>query len=651
MSITEEQVLTQHATVAASAGSGKTYLLVSRLLRLLLDGVHPGAILAITFTRKAAAEMQHRLLERLYEFSSCDDRQLDEKLADLALPATATTRQQARALYEQLLRSEHPVKTTTFHAFCQDLLRRFPLEADVPPGFELVERTASIKSQAWEALMVEAADAPQSDTAIALACLFDEIGLYNTRSALNAFLDYRSDWWAYTAQQVDPVRYASLQLQQQLAIEEDTDPVAQFLADPTLGSTLLRFAELLAKHVTKTNHASLDQASRFSRITHAFLTQQFTPLATRKLQASIIKSMGQAGAEEFIDLHHQLAEKIVLVHQQQAAHNIYTINQAWFQTGASLLQHYQRIKLEQRLLDFTDLEWKTYSLLNQNDASLWVQYKLDERIDHMLIDEFQDTNPTQWHMVLPLLQELSQSDDRHRGVFLVGDAKQSIYRFRRAEPRLFGNASDWLQQRLGAIRFPLNKSWRSAPAIMQFVNQLFSEGKLNQQLHEFTPHETHQQALWGEVTLFPLCQEQVEQADDNAATLRNPLQVPRPETIALRYQEEGQQIATEIRRLIEQQTLVGHSNEARPIRYNDIIILLRKRTHIQHYEQALRQAGIPYLGADKGTLLESLEVNDMITLLQWLITPFDNLALAGILRSPLFSASNDELLQLAGKGS
>ena len=661
MNATEEQVLTQHATVAASAGSGKTYLLVSRLLRLLLDGVHPGAILAITFTRKAAAEMQHRLLERLYELSSCDDKQLDKKLAALALPATAATRQQARSLYEALLRSEHPVKTTTFHAFCQDLLRRFPLEADVPPGFELLERTSAIKIQAWEALMVEASSTPQSATATALGFLFDEIGLYNTRTALNNFLDYRSDWWAYTQHQSEPVSYACQQLQQQLAIQGDTDPVEDFLDDVSITRALTRFAQLLAKHVTKTNqkhvaeiHAGLDashdNATRFNRITHAFLTQKFTPLA-RKLQPAIIKSMGNADAEEFIDLHHQLAEKILATHQQQAARNTLAVNQAWFEAGACLLQHYQRIKLEQRLLDFTDLEWKTYSLLNQNEASLWIQYKLDERIDHLLIDEFQDTNPTQWHMVLPLLQELTHSADRHRGVFLVGDAKQSIYRFRRAEPRLFGNASDWLQQHLDAIRYPLNKSWRSAPAIMQFVNQLFSEGKLHQQLHEFSPHETHQQQLWGEVTLLPLCQEQTEQNDDNSTALRNPLEAPRPETLALRYQQEGQQIAAEIRRLFEQQTLIGHADEARPLRYNDIIILLRKRTHIQHYERALRQAGIPYLGADKGTLLESLEVNDMITLLQWLTTPFDNLALAGILRSPLFSASNDELMQLAGKGS
>ena len=653
--------LTGNATVQASAGSGKTYLLVSRIIRLLLEGVHPDAILAITFTRKAAAEMQARLLQRVYELAASDPDTLAASLHELALDTQrATLLERARNLYEILLRTPQPVQTTTFHAFCQDLLRRFPLEANVPPGFELVDHTGALRDQAWEALMVEASSHSDCPLSQALATLFNELGLYNSRKALDGFLEHRSDWWAYTLEEADPVSMAGERLQTQLSVDARRDPLITFFNDSTLISDLQDFTALLGKHPVSTNlsaqasiHRGLesnhDPAAGFAMLWDAFFTKAGSP-RSRQLNKTLVGKLGAQGAERFVALHDHMCVQLMAVQEKLAARHTLKVNHNWYLAGQRYLEHYQRIKQEQRLLDFTDLEWKTFLLLNHADNALWVQYKLDSRIEHLLIDEFQDTNPTQWHLVKPLLEEMaSHASELARSVFLVGDAKQSIYRFRRAEPRLFDNASQWLRAQLGAASHPLNKSWRSAPAIIDFVNRLFAEGELHQRLATFETHTVHYQDRWGRVILLPLAREP-ETAPPEQRGMRNPLEQPRPEVRSQRYQQEAGTIAATIRDLLSRPTLIGDEDNARPLRHGDILLLLRSRTHIGAYEQALREANIPYLGAERGTLLESLEVNDMINLLQWLNMPHDNLTLAGVLRSPLFAATDTDLIRLAQAG-
>jgi ATP-dependent helicase/nuclease subunit A len=237
--------------------------------------------------------------------------------------------------------------------------------------------------------------------------------------------------------------------------------------------------------------------------------------------------------------------------------------------------------------------------------------------------------------------------ERHRSVFLVGDAKQSIYRFRRADPELFDTAQSWLQRQLGAIDQPLNVSWRSAPAVIDFVNILFGDGPLHARLTHFALHTTHHQDLWGRVEVLPLVEPTPDVERENRDTLRNPLIEPRLVVQDQRHREEGRLIADRIRALMEESISIGHEGEARPIQYSDIMILLRQRTHAEKMEQALREAGIPYASASRGTLLDSLEAQDMVALLEWLVAPFDNLALARVLRSPLFDCDHADLITLA----
>jgi len=655
-----------NATVMASAGTGKTYMLVNRLVRLLLRGAKPDAILAITFTRKAAAEMQSRLTERLLAMASADSDQLAELLRELGETPEPATMGLARRLYESLLQSRSSVRTTTFHAFCQEILLRFPLEADVPPGFELLDSASELLEDARNALLTQASNHPDGDLAQALQHLLDYCGsLDGMQRALCSFIDHRGDWWAYTEEAEDAVTFALERLQSDLQVTPERDPLEHFFTEERC-EQLVQFAELLAKHPNKGNTEALQAIAhardtalpyelRFEACRSVFLTQKNAP-RSRKASKAQAKSMGIEGEAQFLTLHDQLSQAVLATLDEQLAVTCWYACAAWYRAGTELLHHFQQLKLEQRLLDFTDLEWRAYRLLNHADNALWVQYKLDQRIDHLLVDEFQDTNPTQWRLLLPLLQEMAAgNDERTRSVFLVGDAKQSIYRFRRAEPRLFQAAHDWLEEHLGAGAFPLHISWRSAQPIMQCVNNVFDEhGPLAGRLRDFTQHDTHHREMWGKVTVLPLIEEEStpdKGAEDDIPPLRNPLETARVIEQDDNYQREGTQIAETIQQLIASGQVVGRGDNAHPIHYGDIMILLRKRTHSGYYEAALRDAAIPYIGAERGTLLQSIEVSDMVALLEVLVTPYNNLSLATVLRSPLFDCSNRDLITLATSGS
>ncbi len=634
-------------SVLASAGTGKTWQLVARLTRLLLNGARLDSILAITFTRKAAGEMQQRLNQRLRELLEADDQQLDLALTSIGESPTPGLRQQARRLFESTLRSEQSLRSTTFHSFCQELLQRFPLEAGLPPGFELVEQTGLLITESWDALFAEATAEPDQALAQALDFLFSSLnGLHNTRGALFTFVEHRSDWWAFTQQSKDPAAVATACLRRRLELEQKASAAESFWNSAT-HDRLGEFTSLLGRHATQTNLKTIASiASLLKNVEDAEAVIQnvqsvfFTTSGERRKRSSKKaqrKSMGEAGEERFLELHEWFCAQLEQVIEQQNRQRTLQVNTAWYRAGQRMLEYYQRIKRERRLLDFADLEWNTCCLLNHPEHAHWIQYKLDQRIDHLLIDEFQDTNPTQWRLILPLLEEMAAGSERVRSLFIVGDAKQSIYRFRRGNPRLLNIASEWMQQHLDAGSINLDHSWRSSPAVIDCVNWIFQHPEMEQLLTNFKTHSTHQQELWGRVELWPLIEAESESPASNMPGLRNPLQQPRTVAIDRRHYREGQAIAGRIQQLLEQKTAD----------YNDILILMRSRTHLADYEAALRDSGIPYLSLDRGSLLQSLEIRDLEALLIVLMTPQDNLSLAQVLRSPVFSASDDDLMLLA----
>jgi len=649
-----------NATVTASAGSGKTYMLVTRILRLLLSGAEPGTILALTFTRKAAAEMQQRLAERLYQLSTVDEVELLELLKGLDLDANYIDK--ARRLYEAHQYCDYPVRTLTFHSFCQDLLSRFPLEANIPPNFDLLESSELLIQQARDALFNDATLDMQGELAQQLQSLMQLAGgLFNLDKVLTSFLHQRSDWWAYTDSQEDPVAFARQQLADTLEYKADIDPINQFFNDQ-LTDTLQTFARLLGEAEGKKNLECADRLANwlvdkpadknnFEMIRGCFLTQKDEPLSQgRKDTKALRKKLNDDNADEFLEIHQRVCEKILDTLDQLNKQHTWTLNSHWYYCGEKFVAHYQLLKQQQRLLDFTDLEWRSYKLLQDSDNAQWIQYKLDQKIQHLLIDEFQDTNPTQWQLILPLLEEMaSANSERSRSVFLVGDEKQSIYSFRRAKPELQHQASDWLEKHLNAKSFPLNKSWRSSPAIIQTVNAVFSQDEFIQKLPTFSEHETHHQSLHGKVETLPLWNnDETDEVTD--IYCRYPLKQPRLEAANI-HQKEARQIAQHIQQQISDGIAVIENNKPRALNYNDIYILVRKRAHVADYERALRDAGIAYLGTNRGTFLSCLEIQDMEALLNTLLTPFNNLALAQVLKSPLFSATDDDLQLIAKQSS
>jgi len=658
-----------NATVSASAGTGKTWLLVTRIIRLLLADAEPGSILALTFTRKAAAEMQIRLQERLHQMATVDDTALSALLTQFGSASGREIMTRARELYEKLLHANSQVRLQTFHSFCQDILSHFPLEAGITPGFELIENTALLQQQAWEELFAEATRNPQGRLANDLDVLMQSCnGPANTRRSLHSMLDHRSDWWAFSEHQADPAAYAGEQLQRHLQIEETTDPFAEFFNDISVDDCRV-FANLLRQHKTATNLRDADRIDRalqtgildedaFEQLEPAFLTRKHEP-RSRKPSKSQAANMGSEAEARFLALHQRVCEAMQRTLELHRRIRTLELNAVWYRTGQRFIALYQKLKREQRVLDFTDLEWNCYRLLNDADNAHWVQYKIDQRINHVLIDEFQDTNPTQWQLITPLLEEIAAGpDERVRSFFLVGDEKQSIYSFRRANPKLQKQASDYLAHSMSALDVTLDASRRSSPAVIQTVNAVFSQDDILRYMNDFTTHGTYLEHIPGHTSLFPLHDNLTEKGDadeeeqSGRAELRNPLLEPRREHNAGTRSREAHQIADEIERLINDGALIiekdaDNSDCARPIEYGDIMILMRNRTHVSEYESVLRDRGIPFIGSQRGSLLDNQEIQDLEKLLDILITPFNNLSIAQVLKSPIFAASDQDLISIS----
>lgn len=637
------------AGVAASAGSGKTWLLTARILRLLLAGVPHDRLLALTFTRKAAAEMKVRVSLRLRELALADDATLDRLLAELGLQVDAALRERARGLHQTLLFSPWPLRATTLHAFCQDLIARFPAEAGVAPGFEISENDGALIAAAWLGAQQFIHAHPQSAAAQALHTLiglgFGEYGLMRT---VQGFLEHRADWHAWAEGREQPLLELEQNLREQLALD-GSEPWAA-LQTPAFNARLKFFySNLLQTGGTQyvkperlTPALDATGAARLHLLVEVLLKNDGEAYAF-KFSKDKRKQHPTAQLDQMEETYGLLAGIVKEALAHLRAQQTLQRTLAGCTLGLAALDALEMVQRERNCLGFADLEWRCARLLTNADAARWVQYKLDSRVDHLLLDEFQDTSPSQWRLLQPLLEEMASGGERSRTAFIVGDIKQSIYGFRRANPELMGTALRHLREHMQAADAQLNASRRSAPAIMDAVNALFGGEQLRDLLPDFPEHSTHRREDWGCVELAPLVtvDEQPVQASED---LRNPLLVPRADPENTRALREGRLIAARIHELVAQRwkTAQGHA-----LSYADILILLRNRTHAAPLEQALSEAGIPYAGSSRGRLLETAEAQDLIALLRVLDSPFRDLDLAQVLRSPLFHWNDVRLLQWA----
>ena len=646
----------QHnANVFASAGSGKTWLLITRICRLLLSGAEPQHILAITFTRKSAAEMRARLFEKLASWSVIDESTLSKELSLIKEEPSPEKLAIARRLYEKLIFSEQTIRISTFHAFCEEIIRAFPLESNLPTTFDLTEHEHIYIHQAWQRLLFSSEKASNKKLAEALQRLFDfSYGLNGTKSALASFLYSRNEWRAYTSHTKNPVEFAYKELIKLLG-EADLSTGRLYLTSEPFRHHLAQYYEILRTSSTKTHQAwsenvaalltikEYENSTYFSQLKSTFLTNENKP---RKLSISKAwkKNITPQQAESLLQLHDEFCKHILHDLDQQLHAELLKANKAWFYAGDKYLNLYQQVKFEYGVIDFSDLEWETYRLLQRQDHALWVQYKLGQRIRHFLVDEFQDTNPIQWNLLKPLIessQDLNQ--DEKNSLFLVGDIKQSIYRFRGANPEIQTLAAYWSHHTLGSQQFSNDHSWRSSPAVIDCVNRIFSHSSIQPLFQAFNPHSCQHNDRWGFVKIHPLIELNAKQEQQD---FRNPLTSAKEDSEYTAHYREGCLIAKEINQLIEQQTPIYSDDNVRPAQLSDIFILTRTRSHTDEIKAALIHSNIAIKSNDAIKLLSYLEIKDILALLSCLIDPYDDIAFTQLLRSPIFNINEAELIKL-----
>ncbi|HVM78692.1 MAG TPA: double-strand break repair helicase AddA [Stellaceae bacterium] len=652
--------------VAASAGAGKTKVLTDRVLTLLLNGSPPTRLLCLTFTRAAAAEMANRLDARLSSWAVLDDAALAEELRKLAgkMPGKDDL-DRARRLFATVLDAPGGLRIETIHAFCQSLLRRFPVEAGVPPHFEPMEERAAneLMLTAREEVLVRAREGRDEPLADAVAMLARRLGETGFGELLLKIARARGRFQALDAAPgglaVAPVRLAA-----RLGIAADASEarvLAEACADAAFdGAALRRAADALTRAKAKTDKESgqrladwlADPAGRaegFDDYLLVYFTQQGEPRA--KLAT---KPITDASPEVLEALEAERA-RLDAVRLQRAAAAHLEATTAVLRLAGAILESYARHKESRAALDYEDLIQRSIDLLEQPGVTPWVLFKLDGGLDHLLIDEAQDTNPDQWRVVQALTQEFftgTGARETTRTVFAVGDVKQSIFSFQGADPQEFLRMRDHFatraaEARMGWRTVALETSFRSTDAVLETVDAVFADAAAadgvaldGAAIH----HEPHRKNYGGRVELWPLVPRPEAEQPEGWLLPLTPRAASEPET------RLAAGIAATIKGWLDRHEELPA--RGRRIEAGDIMVLVRRRTgFVTALVRALKEKRVPVAGVDRMRLTEQLAVEDMIALGNFLLLPEDDLTLATALKGPLFGFDEERLFSLAyGRG-
>jgi ATP-dependent helicase/nuclease subunit A len=625
------------AVVEACAGSGKTWLLITRLFRLLLAGEQPEHILAITFTRKAAQEMRERLDQLLWACAMADDGALTHLLSERACPTDAATRAAARGLAERVFESPYGVVVNTFHGWFASLCQLAPLQSGFSRQAEPTEQLGYWQEQAlaavWRTLSEQSDDTPAAQS---FQLLLETYGLFNTRNLLKGLLSQRLVYrlWRGGDGASDDFWHS---LQSDFAVEPDSDwPAAQF-ADADWCARLARLAHWLGQGTAaQQKTASALEAALSERdgatLHGLLLTQSGQPRSFR-----FTKDLGrQVDETRFTDVVEQVQSAWLNACARRCDAQSWRLTRAALLLAPLLFDAYATCKAEAGVCDFDDLEMTALDLLRDAALGPYVREKLDIRTRHLLVDEFQDTNPVQWLVLRSWLEEYHAQDAP--SVFLVGDPKQSIYRFRRAEARLFDIAREWLVERFGAVVLPTDQTRRCGAAVTAVLNDVFTAERQRGRT-PFRPHVSISATQGGGVVLYP----RLPRGEKTAASVtRDWLTEPRDgsatlDPTAAAQWAEALAIGRELQRLRAQ-------GELR--QWSDMLVLVRTHQAAQPVSRAMQTLGIPHAVHNKGGRFASLLWVDTLALLRVLHSPFNSLALLTVLRSPLFGLRNEQLQSL-----
>ncbi|MEM8553306.1 MAG: double-strand break repair helicase AddA [Pseudomonadota bacterium] len=647
---TRAQVLAAEPTastwLAANAGSGKTRVLTNRVARLLLSGVAPQNILCLTYTKAAAGEMQNRLFETLGEWAMRPDPELRQALTALGENRLdGDTLVRARRLFARAIETPGGLKIQTIHSFCSALLRRFPLEAGVSPEFrEMSDRSLA---QLIEDVVDQIARGPDAGLLEALALQMsdeDIVGLCRDLLSQREELSRPPNDDGLRLGLGVPLSFDPSQLVADTFTPGDMERLTRLRDNLLMGSTndTKAGAKLDALSPFETGLpllAGLEEVLLFGKGAAAPFGPKVGKLATKKTLEKLADIAPDLDA---------LAERVSEARALRLAWNIYQRTQVLHRFAASFLPRVEKAKQQRGWLDFDDLILKTRRLLTDPTVAQWVLYKLDGGIDHILVDEAQDTSPVQWDVVRLLAQEFtsgqSARDDRDRTIFVVGDKKQSIYSFQGADPREFDRMRGHFDDGLRAVESALHSrdlahSFRSAPAILQAVDATFPG---NSGLGTAPEHIAFKSSLPGRVDLWPVVPTSDKPKDPEGWSPVDKI-LPTSSKVIL-----ANHVANALDQMIREDTLPDGNGAARPIGPGDILILFRKRGGL-YFEvmQALKQKGLAVAGSDRITLGTELAAQDLLALLAFLALPDDDLSLATALRSPLFGWSEDDLFRVA----
>ncbi|MFT8418363.1 MAG: double-strand break repair helicase AddA [Acetobacter sp.] len=656
--------------VSASAGSGKTKLLIDRLLRLMLPrvaadgtvvpGSDPARILCLTFTKAAAAEMAIRLQTRLGRWVTLPDTRLDRELEALSVPLTEQTRRKARALFAEVLDLPGGMRIGTIHAFCQSLLRRFPIEASMNPHFTVMEETDAALALQGCVETVLGGQAPAM-----VAPLAGQMGLGDFIALAGALRRAPRAQAARALVSTQPGQAQAL-LCRVLGLPPTAlqQPDAAFLlaactgfaGEAPLRAGLSAIAQEGTASAKANAHTLLDwlalppseRAAQWDVWRNGLLTKDGKPRSRGLLSTKL--------AEKYTDLADTLlreAERILAVEEGMNARQLARLGVALLTMAAPVATMFDQRKAMQGQLEYDDLIHRTLSLLRTPGAA-WVLYKLDGGIDHLLLDEVQDTSPEQWRIAGDLTAEFfagegtRTQEDGPRTVFAVGDYKQSIYGFQGAQPDEFRDWRARFKQRAQEASLPwrepeLTVSFRSTAPVLQLVDAVFADPQAARGVAEEQGrpmrHITARPGQGGRVELWPLAE--ADGAEDSISPWE-------PVAVNATRQSPRQKLADALAATIARELAAPPQPGQKPLTPGDVLVLVPRRSaFVPLLVRALKGHNIPVATLVRTGLADQLVVQDLMALCAALLLPQDDLTLACVLTSPLGGLSDDSLMALA----
>ena len=641
--------------VSANAGSGKTHVLTERVIRILLTGTPPSRILCLTYTKAAAAVMQTRIFARLSQWTRISDEALGEALEKLEHKKPDILRiAAARKLFAHALETPGGLKIQTIHAFCEALLHQFPVEANIAGHFEMIDdmRQIALISEAKRLILETAYKREDEDLSKAFDLILSTVGefgldrllseaIYKRQSLEHGLSRWREQGIEFF-RKIFGVKASDNPQNLSQALKETAlyspDRIALFLSAG--GANMEKFCDRIEALANENNWRNYKNLAY-----DIYFTGQGKARSPKTIFTKAVQSVAPDSIDEFAEKH----ENILQLMDALCAVDLVELNQAAYVLVDALTSLYNRLKKRRGFLDFDDLIHKTVAMLKRKGAGEWVQYKLDRGIDHILVDEAQDTSPAQWQIVRLLSEEFFSGNtarDEQRTLFAVGDEKQSIYSFQGAIPEDFAQNGRAVEKRalaakLGFKKLRLDFSFRSTTDVLNAVDHVFSIAENYQGLsaeNEKTIHIPVRKDEPGEVDVWEaLTPEDISEPDD----WREPVDQLAAPAIKL-----ARQMALTIKHWLDNGEVIAGKN--RLIAPRDIMVLVRKRDQFVHaLSRELKNLKIAVAGADRLRLADHIAIRDLVALGRFVLQPYDNLSLAAVLKSPIFGFSDVDLENIA----